>query len=231
MKNASVYSRKFLTLLRRIGPAHQAQPPNKHDPVTQLVFGFLQWNAPRRGAEAAMQRIMREMVDHNDLRVSHNHEITKLLGESYPLAMERSARMREALHEVFKREYIMSLDALKDRSKRDVRAYLESLPGVTPFVAAHVTLVAFAGHAVPVDDRLATALRREQAIDADATIIEITSFLEHQIRANGALAAHAALQAWVDAGTRRVSLTRSARTATTKKTATRKSTKKKKKAG
>ena len=227
MKNAPAYGRKFLTLMRRIDTAHSDAPPNKHDPVTQLVFGFLQWNAPRRGAEAAMDRIMHETVDYNDLRVSHNNEIAKLLGANYPLALERAARMREALQEVFNREYVMSLDVLKDRSKREVRAYMGSLPGITPYVAAHVTLVAFEGHAVPVDDRLAIALRHEQVIDAEATIHQITSFLERQIRATGAIAAHAALQAWVDTGTRRLSLTRSTRTATAKKKATPKSTKKK----
>ena len=206
MKDAGTYSQNLAHLLQEICEVHRAEPPTPQDPVTQLIAGFLQWNAPRRSAVAALGRICRAMVDHNELRVSHEHEIVALLGSNYPYAQERSARMREALQETFVREYAVSLDSLAERSKRDVRAYLASLPGITPYVTAYVTLVSFKGHAVPVDDRLAELLRSENVVGPNATLEQITSFLEHHIRANTTLQMHASLQDWVDAGSQRVSL-------------------------
>ncbi len=219
MKNATEYARKFQTLLKRVKTTHRANDFPQRDPVAELIFGFLMWNAPRRSAESALQRIARSTVDHNDLRVSLNEEIAAILGDQYPMVQQRSARMREALQEVFAREHILSLDMLHQRSKKDVRAYLESLPGITPFVAAHTTLVAFEGHAVPVDDRLVESLLHEGVIDPEATVEQITAFLERHVRAEQALVTHAVMQAWADAGTRRASVVRaaSARKTTRKK--------------
>jgi endonuclease III len=205
-KNAVGNAQKFAPLLKKIMREHAAEPPEAHDAVTQLIIGFLSWNASRRQAQSALNRISQTVVEHNDLRVSLEHEIVEMLGEAYPLAQERAVRLREALHAVFADQHTLSLDALADRNKKEVRAYLDDLPGTTQYVAAHVTLICFEGHAVPVDDRLAEALRHEGVVDADADVEHIGSFLERQIRAGSTLEACSALQAWVDAGTRRATL-------------------------
>ena len=198
----------------------------RYDPITQLIYGFLLWNAPRRSADAALTRVGQEMVDNNDLRVSHDQEIIALIGESYPLVEERSARLREALNDIFARQHILCLDGLLNKPKREARQFLESLSGITSFVSSHVTLTVFEGHAVPVDDRLADVLRREKVVDAEATIPDITSFLERRIRAEHSLQAHATFQAWVDVRTRRASRGNSARSGSKAETAPRKKTKK-----
>jgi len=208
VKRSQDYVRRLGTLLRKIRAAHPADSYEVADPIGQLIYGFLHWNAPRRTADAAMAKIVGETVDHNDLRVSHTHEIVALLGDRYPAAHERATRLRETLHEVFKREHILSLDKMLEKTKRDIRLYLEDLPGIAPFVAAHVSLVVFAGHAVPVDDRLAKLLRSEEVVNPDFTLPQITGFLERNIRAATTSETHASLMAWVDAGADRVTLAR-----------------------
>ena len=133
-----------------------------------------------------------------------------MIGEGYPQAVERAARLHESLQEIFAREHTLALDFLRDRSKKDTRVYLESLPGMTPYVAAHVTLRSFDGHAIPVDDRLADLLRHEQVVAPDADVADITGFLERHIRADNATQSYAALKTWADAGTRRISSARTA---------------------
>ena len=205
MKNTSTFARKFASLYRRVRTTHAAEPAEPASSIIQLVIAFLEWNASRRAAETACQRLMSKMVDINELRVSHPHEVTALLGPRYPQVEERTERMLEALQEIFKREQAVTLDMLATRSKKEVRAYLDSLPGVPPYVAAQVTLVCFEGHAVPVDDHLAELLRGGEVVEPEATVEQIESFLERQVRAEKAPEAHAVLRAWVDAGARRVS--------------------------
>ena len=230
MKGSAEYARRLNTLLRKIRSAHASDPYEADDPIGQLIYAFLHWNVPRRSADAAMSRIRQQTVDHNDLRVSHTHEIVLLLGERYPAGHERATRMREALHEIFNRQHTLSLHKLIGKPKKEVRHYLEQLPGMAPFVAAHVSLVVFSGHAVPVDDRLCDLLRAEEVVNPDLSLAQVTGFLERNVRADDAAETHAALTAWVDAGANRASLARTTKRApragksTTKKRTSKSST-------
>lgn len=234
MKGSAEYAKRLGALLRKIRTAHPGESYAAEDPIGQLIYGFLHWNVPRRTADAAMARIHRDMVDFNDLRVSHTHEIVALLGDRYPTVYERAIRLRETLHEVFKREHTLSLHKLSNRPKKEIRLYLEQLPGIAPFVAAHVSLVVFTGHAVPVDDRLVTLLKEEKVVNPSFTLAQVIGYLERNIRADDAAETHAALTAWVDAGTGRATLSRTTRKATrspvtkTKATTTKRSSKSRK---
>ncbi len=227
MKNESAYANKLTAALKKVLKAHPAEPVEPAEPVTQLVISFLQWNATERQAELAYQRLMQELVDANDLRVSHGNEVIDLLGPRYPLVEERSARLRDALQEVYQREHEMSFKSLADKTKKDVRAYLDSLPGMTQYVAAQVMLLCYSAHAVPVDEKLAELLIEAGAVDPEATPDEIGPFIERRIKAGEAPDAHASLQAWADAGTKRAKIT-AARTTKKKKTSKKKPVRKKK---
>jgi len=198
VKNATAYAKKLATLLRKIKPKSSSQPPDDVDPITRLVIGFLQWNATARSAAIAHGKLMAELVDNNDLRVSYVDEVVALIGPRYPQAFERAARLRDAMNVIYEREHATSLDALRDRAKKDIRTYLDTLPGITPYVVAHVLLVAFGGHAIPVDDKLALCLKAQQVVDDTATVEQITAFLERHVKAEDAMQTHLALQAWAD---------------------------------
>jgi endonuclease III len=200
VKNASSHARKLAALLRKLKSQNPAPPPPAPDPVTQLVLAFLQWDATRKLADAAYQRLTAAMVDSNDLRVSHPDEVLKVLGERYPKASERAGRLLDVLQEIFVREHAVTLAPLAQMGKKEARAYLDSLPGMTPYVSALVMVACFAGHAIPVDDGLARLLIEHGMADADATREQMASFLEHHVKAGEALEAHHLLRAWADAG-------------------------------
>ena len=190
--------KQFASLLEKAQSAYQGEDPPPRDPVAQLVVSFLQWNATRQQAEDAFTAIMDSVLDINDLRVSHPHELVELIGEDYPDAGARVIRMREALHEVYLREHDIEMNSISGKGKKEQRAYLDTLPGITPYIAAQVTLLSFGGHAMPVDEKLAALLIEEGCLDAETSPADAEAHLVRQVKAADSLEAHLALQAWAD---------------------------------
>ena len=239
MKNASTYAKKLNAFYKKVKAKYKAEPEAPMEPVAQLILAMLEWNCTARKAEIAYDKLFAEMIDYNDLRVSHVHELVDIIGVNYPLAEERCSRLRDVLNAVYNREHVTAMNSVKGKGKRDTREYLDTLPGITPYVAAKVALVSFDVHAIPVDEQLADLPREQQVVDEEATLAEIESFLERTFKAGDGPVIHANLRAWVDAGSKRIStLTaadrrkaaaakKSTRKKTTKKATTKKSTKKK----
>lgn len=198
MKNESAYVRKFAAVFKKLS-APEAPLPQR-DPVTQMVLGFLQWEATHKQAENAFKRIMQIMVDNNDLRVSHAHQIIEVIGPNYPRIEERVARMKDALQEIYVREHAIHPASIAEKSKKDIKHYFDSLAGMTPYVSALVMLTCYGAHCIPCDQRLATKLKEDGAIDKDATPEQIEHFLERQIKAGEGIDAHQRLQNWADEG-------------------------------
>ncbi|MEM9882877.1 MAG: hypothetical protein AAF800_08165 [Planctomycetota bacterium] len=223
-------AKKFATLLKKAQSAYADEDPPPRDPVAQLIVAFLQWNATRRQAEDAFAALMDAYIDINDLRVSHPHELVAVIGEDYPAAAERVIRLREALLEVYKREHDVQMHSIAGKGKKDQRAYLDTLPGVTPYIAAVVALLSFGGHAMPVDERLCERLIDEGCLDEGTTPANAESYLARLVKAGDALEAHLALQAWADQPPRpRKKPAPSKKKTTKKKTAKKKTARTKKK--
>lgn len=216
MKNESRYGKEFELLLKKIRRRHRVELPEL-SPVDQLIVGFLEWNATARLAAKAYEQLMAELVDNNDLRVSLPQELLALIGAKYPQGDERVSRLREVLNAVYVREHAMSLDSLAGKPKKQVRAYVEGLPGITQYVAAQLMLLAFDVHAMPVDDHIAESLRAEEAVDPDASVQEMAQFLERRVKAGDAAEVHRLLRIWADSRLRRSAAARAPRKKTAKK--------------
>lgn len=222
MKNATAHAKKLRGLLKRVKPVEPHQP-TLTTLLDQVIYATLAYDASRKQASTAYEALMRMAVDYNDLRVTDPHEITRVIGEDYPLAPQRVYRLREILHAVYMREHSMDLlAALQKASKRDARAYLDALPGMMPFISASVVLFGLAGHAIPLDDLLMAKLQRDGILDAQATLHEAQAFLEHQIGAKDAIKAHHILRTFAETGgvTRRPTAPKSTRKTTKKPTKT-----------
>ena len=197
-KQADDAAKKFAALLKKAVAAYHGEDPPPRDPVAQLVVGFLQWRSTRRAADDAFVALMDALIDINDMRASHAHELVALIGEDYPDATERIIRLKQALHGVYLREHDVQMHSIDGKGKKEQRAYLDSLYGMTPFAAAQVTLLSFGGHALPVDEKLVMLLEREDALPENLDSAAAESFLLRQVKAGDALEAHLALQAWAD---------------------------------
>lgn len=198
MKNASQCAKKLTALLKKLPPGASTDFPDDDDPVATLVASFLMWESSTAAAREAYGRIAQAIVDFNDLRVSMPVEIAEWLGDDSPLNLERCQRLRAALRNVYLREHEVSLAALADTGKREVKKYIESIEGVPPYVSARTLLMAFDAHAIPVDEQLRSRLIEEGVCDEDADVHELSAWLSRQIKASDAREAHLALQAWID---------------------------------
>lgn len=199
MKNATAYARKLIAWLRKIRKlAASSVAPTPGDPLEKLIVAYLTWQCGRRQAEAGYQKLMRTMVDHNDLRVTDPRHVAAVLGDRHPRALERSQRLIRALHSIYHKEHQVSLDRLAAMPRRDARAYLDGLDGMMPFVSASVMLLGLGGHGVPVDEVLLGVLRQAGLVDPKATLSEVQAFLENQIKADDAPGVYEALRACVE---------------------------------
>ncbi|MEM6552883.1 MAG: hypothetical protein AAF750_12255 [Planctomycetota bacterium] len=192
-------TKKFATLLSKAQNAYKQEHPDAMDPMLQLVHAFLMWNATRDEADAAIDAIVDDVIDLNELRITYEDEIIALIGEDYPDPSQRVSRLKQSLNEVFFREHDWKMNSITDKPKKDQRAYLDTLPGMTPYAAASVMLICFGGHALPVDDKLLALLHANGALpDTIDSPGAAESFLLRQIKAGDALLAHYALQHWAD---------------------------------
>ncbi len=198
MKDDSTYAKKFTALVKKLCKSYKAEDVVQLEPTTQLIISFLEWNATNAMALEAHDKLMQAMVDNNDIRVSLPQEIVAIIGENYPLAEERACRMHEALNEVFNREHDIVITSLKGKNKKQIKTYLETLPGITPYIIAQMLLLSYGGHAVPVDEHTLALLKDEQVVDQDCTLAEAESFCERHIKAADALESHLAIRAWAD---------------------------------
>ena len=198
-------ARKLAAILKR---QRSAQPENAEGPacspccgeepaVHQMLLSFLAWETGVHRAAPALKKLLSGIVDMNELRVCHPDELASMLGERYPRALERCARLRSALNDLYRREHAVTLAPLEALPKRDARAYLESLEGMPHYVAARVLLVSLGGHAVPLDERTHAALAAAKAVPSDLPLEDASSWLERHVRAEDAACAHALLEAWV----------------------------------
>ncbi len=198
-------AKKFATLLKKLRgvtplpePIPDAAPPWLDPTVEELIFSMLVWEARTGQAREAMSRIRGSVVDYNELRVCFPEEICLMLGERYPRASERAARIRAALNDIYKREHKVTLQAVLTAGKREARQYLETLDGVPSFAASRVFLSCCGGHAFPVDERIRDLLAEEGVVAAGDEPDAVSSWLERQVKAGEAAAAYGALQAAAD---------------------------------
>ncbi len=185
------------------------------DPVCQeLVWSYLLWEAGEKRARALAAKLCEAFVDLNEFRVCLPSELASFFGNTYPKSAERGDRMRATLNDIYNREHAVTLESLGEMNKRDARAYLDSLEGIPPYVAARTFLIGLGGHAFPLDERLMKVLSAADAIaDAD-DIVAASSWLERQVRSGDAAPALHALEAYAAKATP----SRTTRKATTKKT-------------
>jgi len=199
MKQNSPEAQNLKRLLERLDAEHHPDDPPATQPVSQLVIGLLQYETTRKQAETAFSKLMNQLVDINELRVTHDREVLGIIGQNYPQAEERIARLQEVLNEIFVREYAVAMHSIADSGKKEQRAYLDSLPALPPYVAAQVTLLSFGGHALPVDEKLVALLVQDEILEADTPLAQAESTLLRQVKAAEATHVHMLLQAWADA--------------------------------
>jgi len=183
MKNATKHAETLKALMRRLAKEHKPALRVAMDPLQALVRGAMTFDVSDAKVDEVMSHIEKEFVDLNELRVATDLEIQELLGARYPQIEKRVAMITQALNNIFEREHTMNLNRMKEISRRDARQFLRELPDIHPFVEAYVTLYAFDGPAVPIDDMMLARLREEGVVDDNTSLEEAQKFVEHHLKA------------------------------------------------
>ena len=182
MKNPSKHADALRSLNRQILKQVKPEPMQPQEPLKALVRGAMSFDVSDSKAHDAMRLVEREFVDLNEFRVATDLEIQELLGVRYPQIERRVAMITQGLNYIFEKEHTLSLDRLKEISRRDARNFLRELPDIHPFVEAYVMLHSFDGHAVPVDDQILAMLRDEDVVEEDTELEDAQKFVEHHLK-------------------------------------------------
>ena len=183
-------------LKRLLGKAKNAENPfpGVTDATQVLIQSFLVWEWNGSRASSTWARMVEDVTDLNELRVTVVDDYLEYFGGGCPRAEERADRLRATLRGVFHREHSTDLSGPAGGPKREFREYLDSLEGMTPFVAARTALIAAGSHAVPVDERTLRLLVKSGVVDADATIDSASQTLSRLVTAAQGMDTHLALQ-------------------------------------
>ena len=168
--------------------------PGVTDPTQVLIQSFLVWEWNGARASSAWSRMVEDVTDLNELRVTVVDDYLEYFGGSCPRADERADRLRATLRGIYHTEHSTDLSGPAGGSKKEFREYLDTLEGMTPFVAARTVLLATNAHAVPVDERTLRLLVKSGVLDADATIDSASQTMTRLVNASSALESHLALQ-------------------------------------
>ena len=200
---SGVADAKYLTkLLKKIGKRDSVPAAggfgSDDDPIAVLVFSFLLWEATTKQALEGMKKLTAATVDFNELRVCLPNEVAALLGTRYPLALERAQRLKLTLQSIYLDQHAVSLDHLADKGKREAKAFLEGLRGITPFVSGRVLQRCFGVHQIPVDDRLVDLMIEAKVFDEVIDAGSCSSWLSRQVKSQDGLEVSYGLRAFVD---------------------------------
>ncbi|HVX86589.1 MAG TPA: hypothetical protein VH253_17540 [Phycisphaerae bacterium] len=166
----------------RLVKAAPSRKPEPVDPLARLIRAFLEYDCDEARASAAERKIQESMVDTNELRVTPAIELAALLGARYPFAESRCSALHRTLQSVFDREHHMRLDRLKEMKKPEIRPYLQSLAGITPYVEAAICVDCFGIAAAPVDTKFLLWLVSKDALPEGTDIKTAQQLLEKVVK-------------------------------------------------
>jgi len=185
MKDGTLYAGQLKKAFNKLRHA-AAEPviPESDDPIRRLALAILGEDCGEADASATLDRLLSNMVDWNEIRVSTPDQVSRAMGDRIPDGLERARRLSRALHAVYLHEHRISLERLRNMGRREARLFLESLEGMNDYTAAAVMLWSFGGHAIPVNDAFHHALREAGLVHSTATRAEVQAFLERNINAS-----------------------------------------------
>ena len=158
--------------------------PDKLAILEAVVYAICHEDATRGDAVRALGQFKENFFDWNEVRVSSLEEIQRIL-KGFDQSETRAVQVRRFLRQLFEKTYGFSLDALlKKPQKESVKALEDYEAFASDFVAATVTRLALAGHAIPVDAPALRALTRLGVAEGEADLPTLRGMLERAVPKN-----------------------------------------------
>ena len=184
MKNSKEYSQKIQKLFRNLKREYgKVEDPSHGTVVEALIYAVIAEKLTESETDKSLKNIAKTFVDFNDLRVSLTEEIVENLGGDSKTNYQLALTLRTCLGYIFKKFHKLNLEQLLGIGKREARAKLEKLEGVTPFVVDYCFLTVIGGHAIPLTDRMIEYMRDNDLVYENSERADIDGFLVRQITA------------------------------------------------
>jgi len=189
----------------RSSSSHLTLPPAPQLLLATAVHGTLLWEASSHQAKLALNRVTEYFADFNDLRVAPTLHILPILGERYPLAIERIYRLLSWMNHLHRIQQSIDLEHLRDVTRKDARHFLISLEGMPLYAVDYIAMHGLGVRTIPIDERLAALLVAEKVIEeanlAAFTPTQLASLQDQLLEATpgeSITSINAALRAWSD---------------------------------
>jgi len=197
MKNARTYERITKKFLKSL-PRKTAGLIEASDPIAVMIRSIFEVDSTLKQAAEILQRLKREFVDYNEMRVSPSREILDLIAEEEtPSLRQKAETLTIFLNNLYATFGGNSLDSLQKLSARELRNRLGEM-GLPPYGSSVMAMMVFGVPTVPVDQTLVDCLTYEGCVPPGSTIQEVQTFLERIVRPKDAPATHQALRAYVE---------------------------------
>jgi hypothetical protein len=199
MKDSIEYAPRLKKLCDRLKRETTTTPKTDLiDPCTAVVLACLSAVTTENKARLGLSRLRHTFVDLNELRVSHFEEVADILGKGFPHRKEIAQQIIGLLKDIYNTHDSLNLDDLREGSKRQAKAFIESLEDANAYIVARVLLLSIGAHAIPVHQQMLQMLRKENVIPANANEADVQGFLERQIPADQNLKIYALLRRQAD---------------------------------
>lgn len=196
MKNSKEYGVKFAAHVKKLKKS--CDPPEMDGPLEVLVYSQLLWEATSAQADTAWIGLQEVMGDWHELRVSTPVEIAEACHDTSVFAFERAKRLKLMLNHLYQRHHDVTMTPEFEHGKRDLRESIESLDGMTPYVASRWLLLCGDIGDVPVDEQLSWMLANVGCVEESVSVADVAVWVCRQVKSDHALAVHNTLQAWVN---------------------------------
>ncbi len=232
MKNATKHAQGLKGLVKSLCEKYDTGSRPPVEPLRAVVLGVLREGASEAAVEGAVSVIDDEYVDLNELRVATELELADMLSAAYPgiASHQRAEQIKAALTVIFEVEGRLSLERIAALGKREQRPAMSKIAAashgaITPYIEAHVALLAFGIGTVPLDGPSRDYLTGVGVLDEEASEADCHKFVEQNLKADECWAFFAACRAEAYAAHQRAGKKSAGRTAKaskpTKKTAKR----------
>ncbi|MEW4488786.1 hypothetical protein AB1L42_11925 [Thalassoglobus sp. JC818] len=156
-------------------------PKHNHSVLETVLYSACVENVSYEAADQAYSNLLDTFFDLNEVRVSSVTEIIEALGDVYE-ADWKALRVREALQDVFEKNFAFDLEILKRKTQEVANKELSEIPHISPFMRDYTVQHALGAHVLPVDEKMAQLLKWLALVDADATNEEASDAIKAGIK-------------------------------------------------
>ncbi len=155
--NRTVRLTKLASSLKKV--FKPVTPAKDRTALEVLVYACLLENSSHDEADKAFAALKpgNFYFDWNEVRVSTRRELSEAV-KNLTDPEGAADRVKLVLQSVFETVYIFDIELLKKQNLGQAVAAVEKYKGATPFVVAYLAQNALAGHSIPVNKGLLTAL-------------------------------------------------------------------------